>query len=63
MEVIPQCFLFSKLHLTVNDPTLVLDLLKIIGMVLWYQSSFRHYINVALRVPDRIVKLHSALEQ
>ena len=41
----------------------VLDLLKDIGMLLWYQSSSRYYINVALRAPDRIMKLLNALEQ
>lgn len=56
MEVIPQCFQSSTLHLTFNDTTLVFDFLKIIGMVLSYQGSYCYYINLAPRAVERIVE-------
>lgn len=56
-ELIPQCFQSSMLHLTVNDTTLVFhSLKKIIGMVLGYQGSSCHHINVSLRAVQRIVE-------
>ncbi len=54
MEVIPQCFQSSRLHLTFNDATLVFYFLKSIGMVLRYQGSSCHYINVALRAVEMV---------
>lgn len=56
MELIPQCLQSSTLHLTLNDTALGFNFLKIIGMVLGYQGSFYHYINVPLRTVHMIVE-------
>ena len=61
MEVIPQCFQSSTLHLTFNDTTLVFHFLKIIGMALGYQGSSCHYINVAPRAVERIVEASQSI--